>query len=285
MAAARIPNQRDVHMGRGDDVREATTNALAACQQHAKDTAELVAKAVRNLQKGEETFTQWKAEVGPVTVEEFIAFGKNCVQPGYDYFRKLYVQEQGKLHNLYMALKGAEIFDPLKVKDMTEAATMLQADLLQRFGFPEFTDAFIAGLKEEIPRYRRMARAFFDWSTMEGAEEYEKQRRRRLEAREHDPTLRIPEYKRWEDDPAERARRIWLWWRIRVYEVQEFQFITLALRLVALVQPSSCGIERVFSQLKLILDACDDNVLESTLQCRLFERCGSTGFPLHVELH
>jgi hypothetical protein len=89
MAAARIPNQRDVHMGREDDVREATTNALAACQQHAKDTAELVAKAVRNLQKGEETFTQWKAEVGPITVEEFIAFGKNCVQPGYDYFRKL----------------------------------------------------------------------------------------------------------------------------------------------------------------------------------------------------
>ena len=72
---------------------------------------------------------------------------------------------------------------------------------------------------------------------------------------------------------------------IRVYEVQEFQFIPLALRLVALVQPSSCGIERVFSQLKLILDACGENVLESTLQCRLFERCGCTGFPLHVELH
>jgi hypothetical protein len=82
-----------------------------------------------------------------------------------------------------------------------------------------------------------------------------------LEAREHDPTLRVPEYKKWEDDPAERARRIWLWWRIRVYEVQEFQFIPLALRLVALVQPSSCGIERVFSQLKLILDACGENVL------------------------
>jgi hypothetical protein len=64
MAAARIPNQRDVHMGRGDDVREAATNALAACQQHAKDTAELVAKAVRNLQKGEETFTQGRQKLG-----------------------------------------------------------------------------------------------------------------------------------------------------------------------------------------------------------------------------
>ena len=45
--------RRKTEMGRGDDVREATTNALAACQQHAKETAELVAKAVRNLQKGE----------------------------------------------------------------------------------------------------------------------------------------------------------------------------------------------------------------------------------------
>ena len=95
----------------------------------------------------------------------------------------------------------------------------------------------------------RCLRLLSHWGTIEGAEEYEKQRRRRLEAREHDPTLRVPEYKKWEDDPAERARRIWLWWRIRVYEVQEFQFIPLALRLVALVQPSSCGIERVFSQL------------------------------------
>jgi hypothetical protein len=159
IAATRIPNQRNVHMGRGDDVREATTNILAARQQYAKDTAELVAKAVRNLQEGEERFTQWKAEVGPVTVEDFIAFGKNCVQPGYEYFRKLYIEEQGKLYNLYMMiLKGAEIFDPVQVKEMPEAATMLQVAsrpmLLQRFGFHEFADAFIAGLKEEIPRYR-----------------------------------------------------------------------------------------------------------------------------------
>ncbi len=89
VAAARIPNQRDVHMGRGDDVREATINALAARQQHAKDTAELLAKAVRNLQEGEERYKQWKTEVGPITVEDFIAFGKNTVQPGYAHFRRL----------------------------------------------------------------------------------------------------------------------------------------------------------------------------------------------------
>jgi hypothetical protein len=65
-----------------------------------------------------------------------------------------------------------------------------------------------------------------------------------------------------------------------VYEVQEFDYIPVALRLVALVQPSSCGIERVFSQMKLVLDSRGDSVLESTLESRLFERCSSTGFPL-----
>ncbi len=52
-------------------------------------------------------------------------------------------------------------------------------------------------------------------------------------------TLREPaySYSNWDHDPAERGRRIWLWWRIRVYEVQDFDYNSVALRLVALVQP------------------------------------------------
>jgi hypothetical protein len=141
-AAARVPNQRDVHMGRGEDARDAATNALEARLQHATETADLVAKARRNLEAEKVRFRQWKEEVGPINLEEFIEFGKNCVKPGYDYFTTLYIHEQGKLHNLYLAFKGAEIFDPLRVVQMSEAGTMLQVDLLSRFGFPEFTNAF-----------------------------------------------------------------------------------------------------------------------------------------------
>ena len=171
-AAARVPNQRVVLMGRGEETRVAVTNALEARQQHARETAELVAKALTNLDVGKENFRRWKAEVGPVTIEEFIEFGNNCVQPGYTYFSNLYIQEEGKLHNLYMAFKGAEIFDPLRVKAMSEEATILQVDLLARFGFPEFTPEFLEGVKKEIPRYRRMARAHFEWNSLDGAEEY-----------------------------------------------------------------------------------------------------------------
>ena len=39
-----------------------------------------------------------------------------------------------------------------------------------------------------------------------------------------------------------------------------------------LTQVSSCAIERVFSQLKLIRDVCGDNMLEDMLEIRMFER-------------
>jgi hypothetical protein len=115
-----------------------------------------------------------------------------------------------------------------------------------------------------------MARAHFDWNSLDDAKEYDDKQREHNEGRVHDPTLQEPAYPNWEHNPAECGCRIWLWWRIRVYEVQEFEYIPVALRLVALVQPSSCGIERVFSQLKLVLDSCGDSVLESTLESRLF---------------
>ena len=164
-AAARVPNQRDVHMGRREDAREAVAIAVDARQQHAKDTADLVVKALQKLDEGNDRFRRWKAEVGPITFDEFVEFANNCVKPGYSYFTKLYIEEDGKLHNLYVAFQGAEMFDPLRVKNMSEEATMIQADdHLLRFGFPEFTDVFIVGLKKEIPRYRRMARGNFQFS-------------------------------------------------------------------------------------------------------------------------
>ena len=65
---------------------------------------------------------------------------------------------------------------------------------------------------------------------------------------------------------------IWEWWRARVVGVSVFKFWPLALRLVALVQPSSAKMERIFSQLKLTLDAMGYKCLEKTVETRLFVR-------------
>ena len=81
-----------------------------------------------------------------------------------------------------------------------------------------------------------------------------------------------PEVKKWEDDPTEKARRIWEWWRHRVKPpLPSFIFWATAVRLVALVQPSSAAVERLFSELKLILEQVGRG-LTKTIQGRLMAR-------------
>ena len=75
-------------------------------------------------------------------------------------------------------------------------------------------------------------------------------------------------------DAGEKASRIWEWWRVRVYEIEnsELSFFAIVIRVVVLTQMSNCAIERVFSQLKLIRDACGDNMMEDMLEIRILEK-------------
>jgi hypothetical protein len=52
--------------------------------------------------------------------------------------------------------------------------------------------------------------------------------------------------------------------------VDKFDAFSTALRLVALVQTSSASVERLFSVLKLVVDAIGKSMLEETLETRLF---------------
>ena len=112
-----------------------------------------------------------------------------------------------------------------------------------------------------------------------GADDYEKKQRQRHARRGHGLPSYRREYlapRRWEDDPGERARRIWEWWRglLKADADDEIRskvpsFLKVVM-LVALVQVSSAAAERVFSLLKRVRDACGDSLVESTLELRLF---------------
>ena len=170
---------------------------------------------------------------------------------------------------------------------MTVGAAGLLVLELARFGFSEFTPEFLATLTLEVPHLHAQANMPFDWSAIDGAKEYddEQARKRALHAAEPPnpamPTRRPPSRVGWKHDPTERARRYWLWWKIRVHTIPDIRFhsFAIAVRLCALVQPSSCGIERVFSQLKMIDEACGE-MLEETLESRLYERCNKNDLPL-----
>ena len=69
------------------------------------------------------------------------------------------------------------------------------------------------------------------------------------------------------DDPREKARRIWEWWRIHQ---EKFIYVKTAVRLVVLVQVSSAPVERVFSRLRLIVETSHQNTLHDAILLRLF---------------
>ena len=110
--------------------------------------------------------------LGPLTVPEFKAHALAAVKPGYDYFAALYLAEGGKLRTQFLALRGASLLDPFKVKEMAVPGMKLLVGDLKHFGFPEFTPEFLANVKGELPKYLRQACAPFDWGDVEGAPEY-----------------------------------------------------------------------------------------------------------------
>ena len=67
----------------------------------------------------------------------------------------------------------------------------------------------------------------------------------------------------------QKARHIWEYW---VVYRERFISCRLAIRLVALVQPSSASVERVFLQLKLILEMTQQHALHDIIELRLSER-------------
>ena len=79
--------------------------------------------------------------------------------------------------------------------------------------------------------------------------------------------------KSWKDDPGERARRIWEFWRALVNSTGLFPAWKHAIRMVVLVQPSSAAAERIFTQLKIIVDARGESMLPNMLEFHLFQRC------------
>ena len=62
---------------------------------------------------------------------------------------------------------------------------------------------------------------------------------------------------------------MWEWWRAHHHKLTYF---SLAARLVALVQISSASVERVFSQVKFIVETIGLSVLEDTMEIRLMSR-------------
>ena len=62
---------------------------------------------------------------------------------------------------------------------------------------------------------------------------------------------------------------MWEWWKTYHHKLNLF---STAARLVVLVQTSSASVERVFSQVKFIVESIGVNALKDTIKTRLMQR-------------
>ena len=86
---------------------------------------------------------------------------------------------------------------------------------------------------------------------------------------------KAPQDSTWRDDSAEVARRVWQWWRIQRVCFPNLGSIVC---LIVLVQVSIAPVERLFSQLKLILEEIQCHSKEDLIFARLYERVNNLVF-------
>lgn len=158
--AAKVVDYAALSSGQNKQPRAENNSALKAAKAAAVASAETARSA---LATRIEQRREWTENAGPLTAAEFEAFGRAAVQPGYDYYTKLYRTVGGQMYAFRQALRAATVFDPLKLKVMSLLAAELLVDDLKYFDFPEFTPAFFANLKAELPKLLEHARKPFYW--------------------------------------------------------------------------------------------------------------------------
>ena len=127
----------------------------------------------------------------------------------------------------------------------------------------------------ELPAYLAVVNSTPEefWDKVDGAAAYDKDLKEKQESKDPDIKAKFAG-KTWRDDRIEKARRVWEWWKTYHHK---FTFLSNAVRLVVLVQTSSASVERVFSQVKIIVDTIGELALESTLETRLMQRVNDYG--------
>jgi hypothetical protein len=147
------------------------------------------------------------------------------------------------------------MFNPLVILDLSKEQIGVLADELGSFGFQEFSPHFILQLKAELEEYMNLAaNTKGDWGSLPGAKAWAED---------------IANQGRgcWKASPLEVARHVWEWWRL--HRAKHF-YLQTAVRLIMLVQVSSCSVERVFSRLRLILMNTQTNVNHDAVLLHIF---------------
>ena len=163
---------------------------------------------------------------------------------------------------------AAHVLNPLAAPFMGLCQMKDAIKDLRKFQLDEFCPGhgILDSMAEEIPSYLPLIESTPDsfWTSVEGAKEYWEMLK---EKRANDPEKWNE--KTWKDDSIEKTGQMREWWREYIHKLTYF---SLAACLVAPVQISNASVERVFSQVKFIVETIGLSVLEDTMEIRLMSR-------------
>ncbi len=220
---------------------------------------------------------RWNKEFPYSTEKKIGEYARKIVKPCVDYYVKQFIDKDGDLFRLHNAVKAATLFDPLSAKDLSIIDLRKKVKELTWFEHDKhFTPEFLEKMRKEVSRYREKANEEIDWDSINPSRQYKTRLQRCMKRRNFDQGHEFD----WKQDPGERACRIWEWWK--TITESELPCFKMAVRIVAICQVSSCAVERVFSQLKLIDDACG-SMHEDMLEVRMF--CQTNGEGLSMKFN
>lgn len=228
-----------------------------------------VEEVVKKLRTHEIAMDRWNRKFPNKTVNDLVRHGKNIAKPALDYYRSNFNDEGGDMYNLKRASKACQIFNPFVLKEVSINLLELLVDDLQYFEYRCFTKEFLNRMKKELPLAIEHANKMFDWESIKPSKQYETRLDRKIKRKKLDKDHNFD----WKMDAGEKACRIFEWWKVRFTDTTMFTCFRFALRLVVLSQMSSCSVERVFSQLKLVRETCGENMMEDMTEIRMFMRC------------
>lgn len=202
-----------------------------------------------------------------VTYEDFRAHGLKVATPVAEEYQRLFISSTGDYCNIMKANMAARALNPLVAATMNNLQLREALTDLSAYGFDELRPSAIQDIMTELPTYRGAIASTHSsfWSEIDGAKKFDLDLKKKIKENpdEYDAN------RTWQNDRIEQSRRVWEWWRVMAPKLPRF---FTAARLVALVPLSSASVERVFSQVKMIVDQVGDSVLEETLEARVMER-------------
>jgi hypothetical protein len=257
-----VQNQNDNNNNtQGDDDAIETTRTQLPEFVQLQEAAEAYKAKAKDLTEKEQCLEYFQL-THCITSSDFFEHGSKCVEDGFQYFLEKFSKPDGPYEAFMKMMRAAELFNPLQARLMSVGWMEARVEECRWFGFPEFLRrTMLDGMKRELRMYKGMLQELFDWDEVDGAATYNRSLDKKNQKNNTTKT--------WQEDPNECARRIWEWW---VKKHDNFHFLSIAVRLVALVQTSSASAERMFSQLGIILDAVGTTSLDDHVEICLFER-------------